>query len=96
MTAETVKYTLGPWRTETWACHAPTTILVGEKRVIAECSGNGEYTDEECLANARLIAAAPDMLEALESFLAYISSRVPGEKSLAYLEAEAAIRKAKG
>lgn len=46
----------------------------------------------EAEANANLIAAAPDMLEALESLLALRSCAVESD----YEKAEAAIRKAKG
>ncbi len=43
--------------------YAPSP-LYGSRRLIAIVYG---HTDEEALANARLIAAAPDMLAALEA-----------------------------
>lgn len=68
-------HTPGPWVARNWSCHAPTTVMceVEGKRggapwpdVIAECSGNGErFEDGVVEANARLIAAAPDLLEAM-------------------------------
>jgi hypothetical protein len=66
---EKAKHTPGPWQAIDWQCHAPTTIIarIGHANVVvAECSGHGRHTDES-LADARLIASAPEMLEALES-----------------------------
>ncbi|MEM5294213.1 hypothetical protein VSR82_07705 [Burkholderia sp. JPY481] len=60
------KGTPGPWRAEEWTRHAPTTILVDEphqvtgKRIIAEF-----YS----VVDARLGAAAPELLNALEQLL---------------------------
>lgn len=51
---------------------------------------------EECRANARLIAAAPDLLEALEKTLTWLTS-YPGNGAItAYDQARAAIAKAAG
>ncbi len=62
----------GPWHVREWSCHAATTIGVpsndreGWFDVVAECSGiGGRFTSEQELANASLIAAAPDMLTML-------------------------------
>lgn len=56
---------------------------------------NGSF-DSELLANARLMAAAPDMLEALKRSLDWLSS-YPGGCALAvYEDARVAIAKAEG
>ncbi len=74
-------HTPGPWK------HDPTWGLIehGKTQICALHSGN--------IANARLIAAAPDLLVALESLLK--SSEVFGRFD-AQLDAREAIRKAKG
>lgn len=58
------KHTPGPWRVEPDSSHfdSLTTIANGSARV-AEAAGR---TLAECEANAHLIAAAPDLLEALK------------------------------
>lgn len=56
----------GMWRIEV-SEEAPYGLIVGRggNDVIAEIQGNGQ-TLQEIMANARLIAAAPEMLAALE------------------------------
>jgi hypothetical protein len=74
----------------------------GATEVIAEiCGDDGSGVAE---ADARLIAAAPDLLAALEflssEFVAYVAqsgrSREFAERAKAYVQARAAIAKAKG
>lgn len=85
------KPTAGPWRGErdpfnegTQICgqleehphKAPSipTLRTPRSRIVARLPGN----DEEGLANARLIAAAPDLLAACEAVLTFtIKSRQP-------------------
>lgn len=58
--------------------------------------------EEQAKANARLIAAAPDLLEAAERFLAVVTREMPSEKLAALnggdqmLKLTEAIAKAKG
>jgi hypothetical protein len=64
-------HTPGPWIARNWSCHSPTTVMTENPRTpretVAECSGNGEqFGTDVCVANARLIAAAPDLLAALQ------------------------------
>jgi hypothetical protein len=62
------KHTPRPWYAANWTCHAQVTVLVDDpttvtgKRVIAEC---------ETAEDARLVAAAPELLEALRWIEAY-------------------------
>jgi hypothetical protein len=56
-------HTPGPWGAEKYTCHAQTTVISADGIVIAETTGFGRLADD-CIANARLIAAAPELLEA--------------------------------
>lgn len=81
--------TPGPWTAQEWSCHAPTTVKAGDL-VVAECSGHGRNA-EESIADAQLIAAAPNLLEA-----AKIARSVLGNltQDSYYDNAKAAIQKA--
>jgi len=39
--------------------------------LIADCSNNGQRATDESIANAKLIAAAPDLLDALKAILPF-------------------------
>lgn len=52
-----LKHTPAPWTRE-------STNVMTEKRMIANCNGNGASVTIEDIANAKLIAAAPDLLRA--------------------------------
>ena len=67
----TAQHTPGPWRVEVWNYHVlyehvPT--IVAAQDIVAEATslcGMDSDREDERAANARLIAAAPEMLEAL-------------------------------
>lgn len=61
------QHTPGPWEAQKWHCHAATSVRAGSV-TIAECSGLGRLS-KDCEADACLIAAAPDLLEALKAVL---------------------------
>ena len=68
------KHTPGPWRSDSPYVSAPS----GEHRkIVADCDryfsdDECEYlSDDECEANIRLIAAAPELLAALEAVLLF-------------------------
>ncbi len=97
-------YTKGPWQVvkgnngacDTWQVEAKTPTFHG---TIADCGFiTAIYADgtkkpkEQHLANARLIAAAPELLEALEAMLNGYGGELPRLDAIA----QAAINKAKG
>jgi hypothetical protein len=76
------EHTPGPWKVAEWSCNAPTTVMAGSV-VIAETAGCGRHSDE-CLADARLIAAAPELYEFVQEVAGDGLDRVsPGLKAKA-------------
>lgn len=57
----TDKYTPGPWITQ------GDTYVTVNSLIIAHCKQSGHITLDETIANAHLIAAAPDLLAALDA-----------------------------
>jgi hypothetical protein len=93
-------HTPGPWvvgRTEpTQVWRAPTASRPSGGPLLARTANVvelGALTRDEELANARLIAAAPDLLDAVRNLLAASS---PASTRLARRWAEAALTKATG
>ncbi len=86
------KHTLGPWvyEPETF------TIRTANDDSYWLASIDGTIEGEEGLANAHLIAAAPDMLEALELALTACLRNEDCETSLHVRRIRLAIKKAKG
>lgn len=93
------KHTPGPWRVEVdtgpeaaWERKWPT--IHAEKYEVVGCEGlYGDY--ETDMANARLIAAAPDLLDALVQFVdEFEGCYADGEPAM--IKARAAIAKATG
>lgn len=80
------KHTPGPWRATLKTVTAPET----EDRLALEVRIHGGNVDDN-RANARLIAAAPELLEALVELLAEVEGCGASEK-----KARAAIAKATG
>jgi hypothetical protein len=85
------KHTPGPW---THGVH-DETLIVGGGRVVAEVWGYAPTDHERMEVDARLIAAAPEMLEALQRALPEIAVAF-GPESEVVAECRAAIAKAEG
>lgn len=64
-----IKHTPGPWTDSLGMAGRPVVSAVNQSLDIAVMSLRGK-TEEEVYSNARLIAAAPELLEALEESLA--------------------------
>lgn len=97
------KHTPGPWVVD--PCSAREISLESNKHFViasiinADPDGNRQnkwFFGEESKANAKLIAAAPCLLEALDSLLITAEGYGMGENCAAYLSARAAIAKATG
>ena len=75
------KPTLGPWHIDWNGGMAPRILgksWIGNIREIAEVKFHNGSDDPEVHSNARLIAAAPEMYEALEEAARYIEIDCPG------------------
>ena len=100
------KHTPGPWELRGWSVKCPTNNFrvarIGEPDKALRQFGDYEDMEAECRANARLIAAAPDLLAALKDALRSARHDFDaGEKGeaefrAAYSEQFAAIAKAEG
>ena len=71
-------HTPGPWRIETWIyqnAREVVTIQTDKDAIATACNlwRDGDDSTFEVMANARLIAAAPEMLAALESLAVGLS-----------------------
>lgn len=68
-------FTPGPWITIRWVDEDDDIFTVGWKRGgIARMILCSDYQKETAVANARLIAAAPEILDALITSLPYVES----------------------
>ena len=80
--------TPGPWHCNGQTVYGPLTE--GDRDYICTC---GDVVHDEHAANARLIAAAPELLAALREIMAHEARYAD---SLSYSTAKAAIAKAQG
>jgi len=88
------KHTLAPWKIERGKNYSNEILgksKTGKDWVIARTTAAkvGRRADD---ANARLIAAAPDLLAALKEVMPYIV----GDKNVPWRDAQASIAKAEG
>lgn len=97
-TRKRAKHTPGPWyQVGAWVEHADDKVAD-----ICTCNpediGQGHLgrTHQEMVANATLIAAAPDMLKALKSCLSMMRSGDYDFKDVVYYEVERAVNLAIG
>lgn len=64
-----VKYTPGPWMKSTHGGISKYSIWSSSGQHIADTNTTKSIGFERCAANASLIAAAPDLLEALQALM---------------------------
>ena len=86
------EHTPGPWNVE-----HDTEIIAAEGKRIAEADTRSiNFVNGEANANARLIAAAPDLLAAAEALLEEARQFFPTVSGNAITIGEAAVKKARG
>jgi hypothetical protein len=101
MTTQT-KHTSGPWHFETAEDWDGATVYDSTSRIVAACDGcdipgtGGEVSTNEAKANARLIAASPDLLSALIGMMNRYGDKSEHPFCDASISARAAIAKARG
>lgn len=91
-------HTPGPWAVQLTDGVADMVHASAEHNnfgTIVDLDGS-EFDYDMSLANARLIAAAPELLEALKRSLSWLSSYPGGGATKVYEQAREAIDKAKG
>lgn len=83
------KHTPGPWVVKGRLVEAPFRLDLGVAQAIAGMTagsrGASQITVPEAEANARLIAAAPDMLEALKLAKGWLELWASAERELAII-----------
>ena len=97
-----MKHTPGPWEV-TEDGEADFSGIATQSNWLMRIQQNGELSVQEEEANANLIAAAPELLAALEALephmdaiVCYASTLPEFKPNLLVVNAQAAIRKAKG
>ena len=83
-------YTAGPWKAQMDRGNAQRSCIYADGNLIAQCF---DRSNADAEANARLIAAAPDLLAALELLLAAKDTKLVDAH---WLAATAAVAAAKG
>lgn len=97
------EHTPGPWKAEQAnGCDETAMFVTGNGCTVAACYGDwhDQAPDSEQRANARLIAAAPELLEALKNTTAYLAVQLrnvePGPATAPVrMEMEADLRRAR-
>ena len=76
------QHTPGPWSAK-WSKYREKVFIVQagqpSNRVLARFDGDGEGPDKQSIADARLIAAAPDMVAALKRVIDVATTSPPVE-----------------
>lgn len=94
-----VKHTPGPWHVGVRQPNSDKFVYGADGEEVANCDRLTNFPDVN-LANARLVAAAPDLLEALEACESLLSAKAGKDprvwRSVPMTLARSAIAKAKG
>ena len=90
------KHTPGPWKTQTHISLDRMEIRDANGRRIAECAMVFPMSAKTHDANASLIAAAPELLEALQEIVTAADGEGRSQLDASFTKARAAISKAIG
>lgn len=93
------KHTPGPWINDGDEISGLADGENSQSYIVPICTMDADWNAEITAANARLIAAAPDLLDALQKMLVLYQGRkqgVFGEWTEPVIDARAAIKKATG
>jgi len=90
------KHTPGPWKTQTHISLDRLEIRDANGRRIAECAMDFPMSAKTHDANASLIAAAPELLEALQEIVTAADGEGWSQLDASFTKARAAISKAIG
>ena len=89
-----MKHTSGPWHRNISADGKYPTVFAGRNQHVAVASQQKDSAETE--ANISLIAAAPDLLDALQDLLDVVGVRIDDPRIVQFDRARAAIAKAGG
>jgi len=89
-----MKHTQGPWHRNISADGKYPTVFAGRNQHVAIATQQKDSAETE--ANISLIAAAPDLLEALQGLLDVVGVRIDDPRIVQFDRARAAIAKAGG
>lgn len=106
MTTQTSKHTPGPWSVDDDPRHGLNTLILDRRNDIVASTADSCMTDSdlaiagsECEANARLIAAAPDLLAACEAMLPHLEAMIeranPAHEDTGHYSDQTAVRLAR-
>lgn len=90
------KHTPGPWKAQTHISLDRMEIRDANGRRIAECAMDFPMSAKTHDANASLIAAAPELLEALQEIVTAADGEGWSQLDASFTKARAAISKASG
>ena len=97
MTTKAIQHTPGPWEVSRYTNYCGFSIYAPDAGCIAERWWPTVEKDIPIEANARLIAAAPEMLAAIEEWFEYWDDRYDGQPLKDYeLKMLNVLKKAKG
>jgi hypothetical protein len=92
-----MKWTKGPWNEDMIGAVYRRGCVKYHNQLMVEVRGGDVHNEEECAANAHLIASAPELYEALNEIYNMLCQRaMPNYDDQWWNEARGALAKARG